>query len=744
MKTDLDSSLTPIVGHKTAEALAAAFSMESVGDLLRHYPRRYLARSVLSSLGDLRLGDQVTVMAEVRRVEAVPMRQRRDSHTHKRPKSRLLVDVTDGRSDLQLTFFNQMWRQKELQPGVRGLFSGKIGVFRGRRQLTHPNYLINPQDAADTAVDGLTASIVPIYAATGNVPSWVLANSVRLVLAVLPDLAEPLPSELVHGQGMLSFDAALRLIHGPQDPTDWQEARRRLKYDEALVMQTVLARRRLDTATLSARSRPPVVAGLVEAFDQRLPFKLTAGQTEVGEQIGSDLSRDSPMHRLLQGDVGSGKTVIALRAMLQVVDSGGQAVLLAPTEVLAQQHYRVITEALGPLGQAGMLSGSDSATGVTMLTASLSAPVRRAALEEIVSGRAGIVVGTHALLQETVRYADLGLVVVDEQHRFGVDQRSALASRGGDMRPHVLVMTATPIPRTIAITVFGDLETSTLTDRPSGRQEVVTHVVGENDPESLMGRVWDRVRDEYASGHQVFVVCPQISETESPEVPPLPVEGEPVRDSGESAEPVHSVSEVVRRLSAGPLADARVGALHGGMATEEKDSVMSRFLLGPSAPDGLDVLVSTTVIEVGVDIPNASMMVILDAERFGVSQLHQLRGRVGRGGSHGLCLLVTRAGRESASRARLEAVAGINNGFELARIDLIQRGEGDILGSFQSGRRSSVRLLSVLGDEATISQARKDASDLIRQDPQLRRHVGLASLVAEFEGDEGSRYLEKG
>lgn len=718
--------------------------MESVGDLLRHYPRRYLTRSVLSSLADLQLGDHVTVMAEVRRVQVISPQQRHRAPGRKRSKSRLLVDVTDGRSVLQLTFFNQAWRQKELQPGVRGLFSGKVSMFRGQRQLTNPDYLINPQEAGDGVVDALTSSIIPVYPATGNVPSWALGDSVRMVLAVLPEFPEPLPSELVDEQRMLSLDDALRLIHQPREPTDWQAARRRLKYDEALVMQAVLARRRLNTATLAARSRPPIDGGLATAFDERLPFELTAGQMEVGAQIGSDLNSENPMHRLLQGDVGSGKTLIALRAMLQVADSGGQAVLLAPTEVLAQQHYRVISQALGPLGQGGMLSGSENSIGVALLTASLPAAVRRATLSEIDSGRAGIVIGTHALLQETVHYADLGLVVVDEQHRFGVEQRSALATRGGDLRPHVLVMTATPIPRTIAITIFGDLETSTLTDRPPGRQDVVTHVVGENDPKSHMGRVWERARDEFTSGHQVFVVCPQISESEPPGALPIGEHGGSGEGSPELVGAVHSVSEVVRRLSDGPLSDARIGALHGGLTTEEKNSVMSRFVAGPGASDGLDVLVSTTVVEVGVDIPDASMMVILDAERFGVSQLHQLRGRVGRGGSHGLCLLVTGSDQGSMSRGRLESVAATSDGFELARLDLDQRGEGNILGALQSGRRSSLRLLSVLADEATISRARIDATQLVRGDPDLKRHAGLASLVAEFEDDEGSRYLEKG
>ena len=384
------------------------------------------------------------------------------------------------------------------------------------------------------------------------------------------------------------------------------------------------------------------------------------------------------------------------------------------------------------------------ATVVTLLTASISAAARRAALEEIGSGRAGIVVGTHALLQESVRYADLGLVVVDEQHRFGVEQRSALAARTGQLRPHVLVMTATPIPRTIAITVFGDLETSTLSDRPPGREDVVTHVVGESDPKTHMQRVWERARDEYSSGHQVFVVCPQISEAESGDAPHQQQDVDSDHDSIDQVGPVHSVSEVMRRLRLGPLKDARMGALHGGLTSEEKDDVMSRFMLGPTTSQGLDVLVSTTVVEVGVDVPTASMMVILDAERFGVSQLHQLRGRVGRGGSHSLCLMVTRTAPRSVSRRRLDEVAATSDGFELAQLDLKQRGEGDILGSLQSGRRSSLRLLSVLSDEQTITQARSDATQLLRGDPELHQHKGLALLVAEFEENEGARYLDKG
>ncbi|MFD0691227.1 ATP-dependent DNA helicase RecG, partial [Actinomadura fibrosa] len=471
--------------------------------------------------------------------------------------------------------------------------------------------------------------------------------------------------------------------------------------------------------------------GLLAEFDQRLPFELTKGQREVGDEIAADLALEHPMHRLLQGDVGAGKTVVALRAMLQVVDGGGQAALLAPTEVLAQQHYRSITGMLGDLAQAGQLGGAEHATRVALLTGSQGAKARKAALLDAASGAAGIVVGTHALLQESVQFADLGLIVVDEQHRFGVEQRDALREKSGGGRPHVLVMTATPIPRTVAMTVFGDLETSVLGQLPAGRSKIDTHVVPPERP-AFLARTWERIREEAAQGRQIYIVCPRIGEQEGDEGDAVPAdEGERDRRS-----PL-GIMELLPRLEE-LLSGLRIGVLHGKLHPDEKDAVMRRFTEGE-----LDVLLATTVIEVGVDVPNATVMVIMDADRFGVSQLHQLRGRVGRGSLHGLCLLVTDAEPESKARERLDAVASTTDGFKLSRLDLEQRREGDVLGAAQAGRASSLRLLTLQKDEDVIRDAREEASALVEADPDLADHPGLATVLDSLLDEDRAGFLEK-
>ncbi len=452
------------------------------------------------------------------------------------------------------------------------------------------------------------------------------------------------------------------------------------------------------------------------------------------------------MHRLLQGEVGSGKTVVALRAMLRVVDSGGQAALLAPTEVLAAQHARSIGDLLGPLAQGGMLGGAADATRIALVTGSMGATARRAALLDAASGAAGIVIGTHALLEERVQFADLGLVVVDEQHRFGVEQRAALAAKAGaDRRPHTLVMTATPIPRTVAMTVFGDLEISTLRELPAGRVPLVTHVVPPRERPAHLARAWERAREEVAAGHQVYVVCPQIdaASAESDGSPALAADPEATDEASQgAARAAAAVESVLPELAAGPLSGLRLAALTGRMPAAEKDDVMARFL-DPGRPDGIDVLVATTVIEVGVDIPNATLMIVLDADRFGVSQLHQLRGRVGRGRHPGLCLLVTEAPEGTDARERLDAVAATSDGFELARYDLIARREGDVLGAVQSGSRGSLRFLSVLDHEEVILRARDEATALVAADPDLAGHPLLAATLAREFAPERSEYLEK-
>jgi ATP-dependent DNA helicase RecG len=518
------------------------------------------------------------------------------------------------------------------------------------------------------------------------------------------------------------------------------DARRRLAYDEAFVLQTVLARRRAALASRSATPRLPGQGGLLDAFDARLPFELTEGQRQVTEDIAHDLARDHPMHRLLQGEVGSGKTVVALRAMVSVVDAGGQAALLAPTEVLAQQHFRTMTSMLGPLADGGMLGAPAEATRVRLLTGSLSAAARRETLLDMASGDAGIVVGTHALLQEHVDFYDLGLVVIDEQHRFGVEQREALRSKA-EAPPHVLVMTATPIPRTVAMTIFGDLDVSTLTELPHGRQAISTHVVPAADKPKFLERVWVRVTEEVTRGHQAYVVCPTIGGALDAGADNGSGAGSGTRSTTASGEPIpeeHSVLAMSQFLADGPLSECRVAALHGQMPSETKDAIMSSFAAGE-----IDVLVATTVVEVGVDVPNASVMVVIDADRFGVSQLHQIRGRVGRGEVAGLCLLVTDLPPDHPAHERLATIASSNDGFTLAKLDLEQRREGDVLGVAQSGVRSSLKVLRAVSDEDIIVAARADAVAVVMTDPLLDQSPELRNAVEALEADEQAEFLEK-
>ncbi len=756
--TTPDTPLSRIIGGTTAKALEKSLGLISADDLFRHYPRRYAERGELSDLSSLVVDQYVTVMAEILRVTTRQMAARRGSLTE--------VVISDGQGTMSLTFFKQPYRERELRPGRRGLFSGKVGSYRGTRQLTHPDYLLLPDEddvtildeSAIAGVDTDTAdafanALIPVYPSSGKVTTWMIGRAVALALHNVDDIPDPLPPDIRLAHGLVSLRDAYQLIHEPKSRNDIAIATKRLRWEEAFVLQTVLAQRSAAARAMPAVARNAVEGGLVAAFDSRLPFVLTAGQVEVGEVLSMELARVHPMHRLLQGEVGSGKTVVALRAMLAVVDAGGQAALLAPTEVLAHQHERSITNLLGPLAQRGLLGGSEIGTRVTLLTGSQSTATRRKAMLDVVSGEAGIVIGTHALLQEKVEFHDLGFIVVDEQHRFGVEQRAALAAKSrDDVRPHVLVMTATPIPRTIAMTVFGDLDVSTLAEMPVGRSPIETHVVPALERPNYIQRTWARIVEEVRAGRQAYVVCPRIGEQGSAsedvgiEFNDGPIDDD--LDAGfvpESADtrPPRSVLETVTRLREGPLADVRVEVMHGRMSSEDKDAVMHRFYAGPDAADGIDVLVSTTVIEVGVDVPNATVMVVLDAERFGVSQLHQLRGRVGRGTQAGLCLLVTDAPVDSAARTRLEDVAGTLDGFALSELDLKNRREGDVLGAVQSGRKSSLKLLSVLRDGDVIADAREQAIALIHQDPQLSNHAALREFVARLVDDEHADFLEK-
>ena len=732
----LAEPLARALGERTGATLAK-LGLTSVGDLLRHYPRRYGTPGEFTDIRSLRTGEHVTVMAEVRSATVRTM--------HSRGGAMLEAIVSDGRDTLQLTFFAKRagvlrMHEDKLRAGRTGLFTGTVGEYRGRRQLTHPDYLIVGVDAAD-ADEAIFEALrpIPIYPAAASVPTWRIARAVRTVLDPLleDDVPDPIPAAIRERDELPTLLEALRLVHEPEHEADFTRGQNRLKYEEALVLQTALARRRAEHAALHAAPRPSRAGGLVDALDARLPFELTAGQREVGLQIAADLEEDVPMLRLLQGDVGAGKTVVALRAMLQVIDAGGQAALLAPTEVLAAQHVRALRALLGPLADGGMLTGPDNATRVALVTGSQGSRERRAALGEAASGAAGIVVGTHALLSETVQFADLGLVVVDEQHRFGVEQRDALRSRG-ERPPHMLVMTATPIPRTVAMTVFGDLETSVLSERPAGRAATVTHVVPADNP-VWMARTWARVREEVDKGGRAYVVCARIDPSEAPDAvddsdgdDTLPLEETKERP------PLAAATEVAAMLAERPeLAGVSIGLMHGRLGADDKDAAMARFAAG-DAP----VLVSTTVIEVGVDVQEATAMVILDADRFGISQLHQLRGRVGRGTAPGVCLLVTSVEEGTIAHERLAALVASSDGFELAEKDLELRREGDVLGAGQSGR-SSLRLLRVVRDAAVISSARDDAREVIAEDPTLERHPALASAIRGWLGEEQEEFLER-
>jgi ATP-dependent DNA helicase RecG len=727
----LDETLVNALGGRTAGALKRAFGLETVGDLLSHYPRRYARRGELTALDQLAIGESVTIVAEVLDVRERTMRARRGSI--------LEVRIGDGQGILTLTFFNQAWRAKDLVPGIRGIFAGKVGDYRGNRQLAHPDYeLFEASDergaeAGDATAQKWAKQPIPIYPASASVASWQVQKSVEVALDTLPPLPDSVPEEVRRELSLMPLREAFEKVHRPERDRDYLEARETLKFDEAFVLQAALLQQRAELRASAAVARAAEPDGLLAGFDAALPFRLTGDQALVGDEIARDLAADVPMNRLVQGEVGSGKTLVALRAMLAVAESGGQSALLAPTEVLASQHLRSIVATLGP-DLAARLNP-------VLLTGQLSTAERRRATLAIVSGQAHIVVGTHALISEAVEFYDLGLVVVDEQHRFGVEQREALRQKGRTP-PHVLVLTATPIPRTVAMTVFGDLDVSTIAELPKGRQPIESFVVPLDRP-AWIDRVWRRAAEEIDRGRQVFVVCPAIdSKTPEPAEPPeapSDADGPGVGGPGAatSSGAVPEIANVVRTLATlrttEALAGRRIEALHGRMSSAEKDDVMQAFAAGR-----IDVLVATTVIEVGVDVPNASTMVVLDAERFGVSQLHQLRGRVGRGGFAGLCLLVTRAEADSVARQRVEAVASTSDGFELAQIDLDLRREGDVLGSVQSGGRSSLRLLRVAHDADVIGLAREHAAAILDQDPALTGHPALAAALAR-RLDEASR-----
>ena len=685
------------VGEAKQRALHE-YGISDVLELLMTYPRRWVDRTNQQRVADAALGEEVLLVVEVRGVEERQMRNRRKM---------VNVRVGDGTGTLRITFFNQPWRARQLTVGLVVAIHGKVEDYRGSLQMTNP--------VVDLIGDR-TGRIVPIYPQSEKVriTTWELAALVDQALRRCESrgLADPLPIVDQERLGLVGRFEALRSIHGPESMAAATAARRRLAFDELLRVQVELVRRKRELERTSQGIEHVVGGELVERFVGALPFPLTTAQRRAIDEIATDMASPQPMHRLLQGDVGAGKTIVAVAALLNAVSGGHQGALMAPTEVLAEQHGSGVKALLDGL----VVVDDDNLFGerplrVELLTNRVTGQDRREVLAGLADGSVDIVIGTHALIQEGVEFGSLGAVVVDEQHRFGVEQRAALRAKSDGVVPDLLVMTATPIPRTAAMTVYGDLEVSALDELPPGRTPIVTHWAAGPLSEAS---VWASVRDEVETGRQAYVVCPLIEESENLEVA--------------------SAEETFEQLAAGELSNVRVGLLHGRMSSAEKEATMEAF----RARD-LDVLVATTVIEVGVDVPNATVMVVLDADRFGIAQLHQLRGRVGRGEHASTCWLMTTS--EDAN-PRIEALVASTDGFELAEIDLELRGEGTLMSSAQKGR-SDLRLASLRRDRELIEQAREVAFRIIDDDPELAQSDVLRSeitlLLSEREGD----YLTK-
>ena len=681
-------------------------------------------------------------------------------------------------SQMKLSFFNAWTAAREIREGETMMFSGRVGIYRGEYTLTNPHYALLSKDASGADVTDAATAPVPVYRAPVKLPTDRISGYMAQLLEKVPlkELEDPVPYTIRRARKVPSLEWTYRALHTPDSEDTWRAAQAQMRYREAFVLQSALARLHSVRAAHLTQPRPAVEGGLADRLLQVLPYELTEGQQKVGAEIAADLSSESPMNRLLQGDVGSGKTVVALRAMLQVADAGGQSAMLAPTEVLAEQHLRSVLDILGDMAApensdadksaAGSAEGAPAGSGeepgrvrVRLLTASMGTRAKRKVLQELADGTTQIVIGTHALLSDEVSFHDLGLVVVDEQHRFGVEQRDGLRGTDGAL-PHRLVMTATPIPRTVAMTVFGDLDVSVLDTLPAGRQKISTHVVPLAEKPAWASRLWRRAREEIDAGHQVYVVVPKIGE-----------EGDSLEEgaaffgasslngagtgAGNSAQgyfgqggstssdgkvQLTSVASMYSYLSAeDALVGVRIGTLHGRMDPAEKTAAMTAFERGE-----IDLLISTTVIEVGVNVPNATLMIIMDADRFGISGLHQLRGRVGRGGYAGTCLLVTRQEEGGVSRERLDAVASTTDGFELSRIDLAQRREGDILGAAQSGSKSTLRFLRALADADIIERAREDARSVVEKDPTLAKHPSLARTIDRALDADREAFLGRG
>lgn len=681
-----ETKLDELIGEKTAKQLVRAFEIKTVEQLLRHYPRRYLQRGQLTPMSQLPIGESVTILAEVEKVNTRPIRGKKGSI--------LEISITDGSASAKLTFFNQSWRSNQLLPGSQGLFAGKTSIFSGQIQLAHPDYELFDEES-EVDPEAWAKKPIPIYPASSTVPSWRIQKLIKEILAQLEFPFEPLSETVRDELGILTLEQSLRFIHQPAAKRDFEQAQKSLKTHEALGLLLEFGLLRKQLSSIEAKKR--VAGKTLEKFDSTLPYQLTSAQKKVGMEIESDLGSGTPMNRLLQGDVGSGKTVVALRAMLAAIEDGSQAAIIAPTEVLATQHFIAISEVLGELTESLQ---------PVLLTGQMSQTEQRKALLKIVSGSARIIIGTHSLIADRVEFFDLSLAVIDEQHRFGVEQREALRSKGENV--HTLIMTATPIPRTLAVTIFGDLSVSILDEKPANRQRISTHVVNVSEG-GHVSRVWQRVAEEVQSGSQAFVVCPRIELTD--------------QDEGEGVSA--AAVEVAHSLRSNPyLQIASLGLLHGRMPAEDKTQVMSQFTNGE-----IDVLVSTTVIEVGVDVPNATAMVVLDADRFGLAQLHQLRGRVGRGSKPAVCLLLTASEPESASYERLTAMEKTEDGFELSEVDLLYRKEGDVTGVSQSGTKSRLKLLGVVKDQEIINSSQPVARKLLETDEDIKQIVRLCSPI---------------
>ena len=743
----LNDRLDYIVGAKAADSLDDVFGIRTVDDLLRHYPRSYVEGTTVRGADDERPeeGEHITVVDTITDAVARPMKkqpQRKPSQKKQRKDEYLVITVGSGRDKMTATFFHAGWLKEQLTVGTRVMLSGEIKFFRDRLHLTHPAFLVldSPTNVgsrslrriadASQAVSGevlLSAferRFYPIYPASTKLQSWDIFACVRQVLEVLDPVPDPLPAALRAEFGLISEDEALRAIHLAEAEAEHQRARERLTFDEAVGLQWALVARRHGELSQSGPPAPPRTGGLVAKLLQQLPFELTSGQRDVLGVLSDELAATRPMNRLLQGEVGSGKTIVAVLAMLQMVDASYQCALLTPTEVLAAQHIRSIRDVLGPLGMGGQLGGAENATRVALLTGSMTAAQKKHVRAEITSGQVGIVVGTHALLQDALEFHRLGMVVVDEQHRFGVEQRDQLRAKAPEgITPHLLVMTATPIPRTVALTVYGDLETSTLRELPRGRQPITTTAIFVKDKPAWLDRAWRRIIEEVADGRQVYVVAPRIDETDN------------TGQSDKDARPSATAEELFVHLRGDQLAGLRLGLMHGRLPADEKDAAMTAFRAGE-----IDVLVCTTVIEVGVDVPNATVMLVMDADRFGISQLHQLRGRIGRGTHASLCLLASWVPPDSRAGRRLKAVAETLDGFALADLDLRERREGDVLGRSQSGRAITLQLLSLVDHQHIIEVAR-DFCEQVYDDETS--NPGLALLAAPFTGSERIEYLDK-